>query len=245
MSNPTNLDCKLSIITINLNNQNGLKATIESVINQHWKNFEYIVIDGKSTDNSLQIIEQFRNQISQVICEKDSGIYNAMNKGLKVATGEFLLFLNSGDTLTDRNSLLEIPWEEIRNFDIISSDLHLVKNKQIINFRTAPEKLNYRIFYYSSLPHPSTLIRKSTLLNLNGFNENFQIISDWIFFLSAYKKGAKYYKMSGVLSTFDLSGTSSTNIKSLRKERILYSITSWNWGLYKEFILHIIRRIKP
>ncbi len=88
---------KLSIITVNLNNKDGLQKTIDSVISQTFKDFEWIVIDGGSTDGSKELIEKYSDYISYWVSEPDKGIYNAMNKGIKVAKGDYLEFLNSGD----------------------------------------------------------------------------------------------------------------------------------------------------
>ncbi len=88
---------KLSIITINKNNAYGLRKTIQSVINQTYSNIEYIIIDGASTDGSIDVIKKFEDKIDWWASEPDTGIYNAMNKGIKIATGDYCQFLNSGD----------------------------------------------------------------------------------------------------------------------------------------------------
>ncbi len=234
---------KLTIITINLNNIVGLKSTINSVLNQTWKEFEFIIIDGNSTDGSVSYIDSVKENITHFICEKDKGIYNAMNKGLKLSSGNYILYLNSGDCLNSEDSLESLNWNEIESFDIISSDLNLTTNNQIIKVRIAPDQLNYRLFYYSSLPHPSTLVKRSILIKHNGFKENYKIISDWIFFLSAFRKGCTYKKIEGILSKFDLSGTSSVNNKFIRTERIHYSLTHLELGLFFELIKHIKWRL--
>ena len=92
---------KLSIITVNLNNREGLRKTAESVVSQTYKDYEWIVIDGGSTDGSKELIEQYAEHISYWVSEPDKGIYNAMNKGIRQAHGEYFLFLNSGDSLCD------------------------------------------------------------------------------------------------------------------------------------------------
>lgn len=99
---------KLSIITINLNNKSGLIKTINSVINQEFTDFEWIIIDGASTDGSKQLIEQYTQYITYWISEPDKGIYNAMNKGIKIAKGEYCLFLNSGDYLASKYTLKRV-----------------------------------------------------------------------------------------------------------------------------------------
>lgn len=92
---------KISIITINYNDKIGLSKTINSVLNQSWQKFEFIVIDGGSNDGGLEVIEQFKDKIDYWVSEPDKGVYNAMNKGIKVAKGEYLIFMNSGDTFYD------------------------------------------------------------------------------------------------------------------------------------------------
>ena len=89
---------RLSIITINYNNREGLRKTIESVVNQTYRNFEYIIIDGGSTDGSVEVVKEYADRISYWVSEPDNGIYNAMNKGVLAANGKYIQFLNSGDT---------------------------------------------------------------------------------------------------------------------------------------------------
>ena len=88
---------KLSVITINFNNRDGLRKTIESVVNQTYNDFEYIIIDGGSTDGSVDVIKEYADRIDYWVSEPDKGIYNAMNKGIDVAKGEYCIFMNSGD----------------------------------------------------------------------------------------------------------------------------------------------------
>ena len=110
---------KYSIITINYNNKDGLKKTIESVINQSCKDFEYIIIDGGSTDGSVDVIRQYADRINYWISEPDKGVYNAMNKGVAQAHGEYLNFMNSGDCFSD-NSVLENIAHSLCSYDIVT-----------------------------------------------------------------------------------------------------------------------------
>ena len=119
---------KLSIITINYNNLEGLKRTVESVVNQTWHEFEYIIIDGASNDGSAAYIESQSHHFDYWESEKDSGIYNAMNKGIKVATGEYLLFLNSGDHLFN-DSVLEQNHQYLKIYDLVYFDLQIVEGE--------------------------------------------------------------------------------------------------------------------
>ena len=102
------MSIKISIITINYNDAKGLYKTIQSVINQSFDNYEFIIIDGGSTDDSLTIIDQYKTKIDYFISEPDTGVYNAMNKGIKIAKGEYLIFMNSGDGFYDENVLSKV-----------------------------------------------------------------------------------------------------------------------------------------
>ena len=134
---------KISVITINYNNKEGLEKTIESVVNQSLQDFEYIVIDGNSTDGSQEILEKYTAKISHAVSEPDTGIYNAMNKGIKAATGEYILFLNSGDEFYATQSL-EKAAEHLTGEDIIygNLDVHGESNSFIKEYN-APLSFHY------------------------------------------------------------------------------------------------------
>ena len=125
---------KLSIITINYNNKNGLLKTVESVVNQKNKDFEYLIIDGGSSDESISVIDAYKTEINYYISEKDSGVYNAMNKGIKAANGEFVLFLNSGDFLMN---------SEMTSFilPLLSNDTSIYYGNLIYSTSTVPSML--------------------------------------------------------------------------------------------------------
>ena len=112
---------KITIITINYNNKDGLRKTIESVVRQTKPPYEYIVIDGASTDGSNLLLSEYGSFITYSVSEKDTGIYNAMNKGIKMSMGDYLLFLNSGDTLVDVNILDRVS-SELMDADILEGD---------------------------------------------------------------------------------------------------------------------------
>lgn len=205
----------LSIITVNKNNAAGLERTIQSVINQTFKDFEYIIIDGASTDSSVEVIKKYANKIDYWISEPDRGIYNAMNKGIKVAKGEYLLFLNSGDWLVDDKVLEEvfsIGFEE----DIVYGDL-LIDEKEIKYY---PDKITLLYFFRDTLPHPGSLIKKEVFNYTGLFNENFVIASDYDFFLKALiKYNVSYLHLKTVITVFLTNGISSKNYDIALKEK--------------------------
>ncbi len=213
MNNP-----KISIITVNLNNAAGLEKTILSIARQNYPDIEYIIIDGGSTDDSNDVINRNRNVISYSISEKDKGIYNAMNKGIIKATGEYLLFLNSGDTLIKENSLQRLIYLG-KNADIIYGDIKMSessKSREVI----FPPSLSFKFFFINSLPHPCTLIRKELFNAIGYYREDFKIAADWAFFVLAIcKYNCTYQHVNVTITDFVLGGVSSTQLHIIEQER--------------------------
>ena len=150
---------KLSIITINYNNCNGLAETIRSVEGQTLKDFEWVVVDGVSTDGSRDLIEAHADSFSYWVSEPDNGIYHAMNKGIKEAGGEYLLFLNSGDMLAD-NQVVEHVVPSLHDFDFVVGNIYKSDNLGVKAFdenNLSSQRLPFMLTI-SSLPHQSTFI---------------------------------------------------------------------------------------
>jgi glycosyltransferase involved in cell wall biosynthesis len=173
---------KLSIITINLNNKTGLERTIKSVISQTYAEFEYIIIDGGSTDGSIDIIKEHENRISAWITEKDNGIYCAMNKGIRRAHGEYCLFLNSGDVFIGP-SLLNEMLAYVNGEDILYGNGFNEAKPNNVEKLECPAKLTLGFFTMYSLLHPATLIKKSLFDQYGLYNESNLGVSDWEFFI--------------------------------------------------------------
>jgi glycosyltransferase involved in cell wall biosynthesis len=214
---------KISIITINYNNLEGLKRTVESVVNQTWQEFDYIVIDGGSNDGSANYIESKSANIDYLISEPDTGIYSAMNKGISAAKGKYLLFLNSGDTLYNNKILNEISKSLTDNLDIYYGDLFFL-NQGTLDYQKYPDQLSFNFFYKTSLPHPAAFIKKELFNELGDYNESLRIVSDWEFFILAICKFNKTYKhVNMVVSVFDTNGISCNekNINIIDMERLL------------------------
>ena len=207
---------KISIITINFNNKKGIKKTIESVVNQTVfnKNIEYIIIDGGSTDGSVNVIEKYKDKLHYYVSEKDNGIYEAMNKGVSHATGEYCLFLNSGDKFCENNVIEQaIPYLEE---DVVYGNLMLNSKQK----KMYPDRISVDYFSYESLPHPSSFIR-TKLLKDNPYKTNYGIISDWIFFRECVARGRKFKHINVLVSDFYLGGASS-NVRKVQNEKNRY-----------------------
>ncbi len=214
----------LSIISINLNNASGLQKTIESVEQQSFYAYEHIIIDGDSNDESIQIILNYASRSSHLsywISEKDKGIYNAMNKGILQAKGEYLLFLNSGDYL-EPNILSQIE-QELTGEGIIYGDLYYIssekKEKTLITFPDPPLNASLVISRDFYLPHPASLIKRQ-LFDNELYNEHYKIISDWDFWVKCIiLKNCTTKHISMPISNFMEGGISSTNQELIQAER--------------------------
>jgi glycosyltransferase involved in cell wall biosynthesis len=199
---------KISIITINYNNLEGLKRTMESVVNQTWSAFEFVVIDGGSTDGSVEYIESQRENIDYWVSEPDNGIYNAMNKGIAKATGEYLLFLNSGDHFFS-DKVLEQNFKSIAGHDIIYFNLQVIDKTEIF-IKKYPDELLFSFFINDNLPHVATFIKASLFDKVGMYDESLKIVSDWKFFVeSICKFNFSYIRIDETLTTFYLDGLSS------------------------------------
>jgi len=213
---------KLSIITINHNNREGLSKTIESVVNQTFQDYEYIIIDGGSNDGTLEEIKNNRHKIKKWISEKDSGIYNAMNKGINNATGEYCLFLNSGDYLYSLN-VLDAVFSKSPSADLICCLMNIEEvdgsNPTVYSVNT--ERINNRYIFIQSLPHPSTFIKRD-LFNKHGlYDESLKIAGDYDFFVRAIKGKATFEIYQIILSSFNKGGISYRDLDLVSTEQMI------------------------
>lgn len=228
---------KISIITINYNNVIGLQKTLDSVFCQNFTNYEHIIVDGGSIDGSKEVIEFYSNKFSYWVSEKDSGIYNAMNKGIKQTRGEYLLFLNSGDYLCNKDSL-KILLSDNNNEDLIYGNVFLNDGKTKL-LKTYPIKLSFDYFTKDTLPHQATLIKKNLFSEVGYYNEYFKIVADWEFFLDAVcLHSCSYRHVSNTISVFMTDGISyNPDFKKLliAENKIIYKTK------YSAFIDDIIK----
>jgi glycosyltransferase involved in cell wall biosynthesis len=210
----------LSIITVNLNNELGLRKTIDSVIKQFFTDYEYIIIDGGSTDGSVAVVKEYADKLTYWVSEPDKGIYNAMNKGIIHANGEYLMFLNSGDFLCD-NSVLYNVFNEKLTGDIISGNTILQDRNLKFTYRSAPDRYGLVEALNNSLAHSCSFHKRTLFINFGLYNENRKIASDWEFSLKAIiKYGASYQKIQHYITVFNKEGISRTQISLNESERI-------------------------
>lgn len=219
---------KLSIITINFNNLEGLKKTAESVINQTWKDFEWIIIDGGSTDGSKEYIINLNDNlnhngwdlITYWCSEPDKGIYNAMNKGIAKASGEYLNFMNSGDCFYESGTLerVSVYLEEGVADVYYGNTKYTFKGKENIQVIHSP--LDIYDLYVAGLCHQSSFIKRSCLEN-NGYIETYKIVADYDKWLELAFGNKTFLHIDILVCEFDKTGISETEPFLREKERIL------------------------
>lgn len=196
----------ISIVTVVYNGESTLEQTIQSVLNQNYDNVEYIIVDGGSKDRTLDIIKKYEDKIDYWQSEPDKGIYDAMNKGINLASGDFINFMNSGDYFAN-----EFVIEKISKFsqDIIYGNVLIKQNEKIIELK---HKDKLRFFYFAreaTICHQSIFAKKSTFEN-NLFDQNYKIVADRVWLKHCIDdKKCTYYHVDIPVCFYDNNGLSS------------------------------------
>ena len=217
---------KLSIITVNKNNGGGLIRTIDSVLNQNSDDFEYIIVDGGSTDGSLDVLNQFSSEWQQKtsrklhwISEQDEGIYHAMNKGINLANGEYCQFLNSGDYLVS-TTVTSSMLSNMSNDDIVYGNMLKILPNGSVFYNKKLDNISMLTFYKGTLNHSSAYIKKSLFDKYGMYDQSLKIVSDWKFFLITIGlNNVKPEYLDIDVTYFDMSGISNTNSELDKRER--------------------------
>jgi len=213
-------DMKVSIVTVCYNSAKHIKSAIDSVINQSYDNIEYIIIDGASKDNTLEIIQSYGNKIAKVVSEPDKGIYDAMNKGLKMATGDVVGIINSDDFYMNNNVIADVVKEmELKQVDSLFADLIFVEEnnteKQVRYWKSKPfVKGSFFKGWHPS--HPTFFVKNKIYKKYGYFKPEFTLAADFelmLRFLEKYNVSACYLPQSIV--KMRLGGASNGNLKSM------------------------------
>lgn len=210
----------LSIITV-CKNEPYIEETCLSVIHQISQDFEWIVVDGASTDGTLDKLLKYQDNIDILISEPDSGVYSAMNKGISYARGEYLLFMNGGDLLYNNDVInLVIPYLTEQRKDVFYGDSYrFFENKEDCFVKTYPDEITKSFFLTNTLAHQSSFIKKELFEKFGGYREDFKIVSDkekWLNFMS---NGAVFCHIPLVLSRFRMNGISRQQSPALLQEK--------------------------
>lgn len=209
---------KYTIITINYNNGKELRRTIESVINQTLTDFEYVVIDGGSTDDSVSIIKEYGDRIDCWISERDKGVYNAMNKGLSHAHGEYVNFMNSGDSFYSPTVLEEID-SEIGDADILFGNVCNSLSGRRYGGIKADSEVTFLTLKKEIICHQGTFYRR-TIFERHPYDESLKLIADWKVNVQAIVfDNCKVKVVDTIVANYDLTGMSSTQSQLHAEER--------------------------
>lgn len=237
---------KISVITVVYNGQDLLEGTILSVINQTYSNIEYLIIDGKSKDKTVDIIRQYENYISNWISESDKGLYDAMNKGLKLATGDFVLFMNAGDQFSNEDVLETVFSKYEEQIDVLYGEVMMVdENREPIGTRTEittrklPNQLTWQSMKLGMVVCHQAFIPRRKLCPLYMEN-NLSADINWV--IEILKKSRKNMNCGIVIADFLVGGVSKQRHHQSLKDR--YSVLQKHFGIIPNFFNHILILIR-
>lgn len=226
----------ISIVTVVYNGGKHLEQTINSVLNQSYDNIEYIIIDGGSTDNTLDIIKKYDSRIDYWISEPDSGIYNAMNKGSILCHGEYIAFMNSDDWYNDYAVKIIVDTINHYNVDYIAGSVNIYEGN-VISRVFAPDIKLYKD--EMPIPHPGLFIKKKHLLN-NEFDESYKVIADYDLIIKLIKKNLTYTFIDSILANFRVGGISSES----NYDKEIFRLTYNHFGLYRATVKYLVKNKK-
>lgn len=243
---------KFSIVTIVYNGEKEIERTIQSVINQSYKDYEYILIDGASNDGTMQIVDKYKEYFTRIISEPDNGIYNAMNKGLKMCTGDYVLFANCGDMIASPLVLENVANAVLQNGTKIFPDLVYGSYQENYNGVLGPVipcRSYKKVWYGMFASHQSIFCRLSVINEHNvWFDESYKIAADYKFILTMVKYSTCFLQLEQCISVFDVSGVSSVNQNLGLKEadRARREVMNYSWLRRKLVVVfsHVARYAK-
>jgi len=229
---------KISIITISFNAEKEIENTIKSVVNQEYSNIEYIIIDGKSSDGTTAIIKKYESKISRWSSEPDGGLYDAMNKGIKKATGDYIIFMNAGDIFYESETLSKIFDNKNELQDIYYGETIIVdENNNELGLRrlSAPAELNWKSFKRGMRVSHQAFIAKMDLVELYDLQYKFSADFDWC--IKIMKKSSKIKNTNLIICRYLDGGLTKHNLVPSLKER--FKIMRKFYGLFSTLINHI------
>ena len=241
---------KFSIIVVTLNSKYEFLKTLDSIKKQSFRDYELVIVDGKSEDGTVDIIKKLNDTNIKSISEKDEGIYDAMNKGIDNSTGEWIIFLNSGDIFYNNEILKKISDKQIKNHDILFGDT--VVNNKYFKYLIKSEKFSKNT-YLIPFSHQSTFVKRK-LINKIKFDLKYKISSDFNFFMQCFKKNKNFLYLnmvvaetiSGGLSDKNRNKVFDENLKIIRQNNnsLILILNIWKKKLFN-FIIIILKFILP
>ncbi|HEX8019756.1 glycosyltransferase family 2 protein [Mucilaginibacter sp.] len=229
---------RLSVITIVYNNVRDIERTIRSVVNQTYANIEYVIVDGLSNDGTLQVIEKYKDHVAKFVSEKDEGIYDAMNKGLALATSDYVIFMNSGDEFYDSETVAAV-FASAEDADIYYGETEMIADDGTSlgqRRHKAPAKFTWRGFKYGmSISHQAIYIRRSLA---EPYDRRYQLSSDIDWIIRAAKKAKKIVNVNRYVAKYLVGGMSKKKHRQSLLER--FDIMKRNYGLIPTVFNHFV-----
>ena len=226
----------ITIVTVCLNAVREIETTILSVLNQTYSNIEYIVIDGGSTDGTKDIIQKYQHRIAHYISELDKGIYDAMNKGIDLATGEWINFMNAGDCFVNENVITNTVPALQGGHDVVFGNTIMVNGRQM--------KLSKGKLYPDRFPkigHQSSFV-KTSLMKENHYNTRYIISADFDFFYKMYKEGKDFFYIDTEFAIYNMDGMSSNHRELLYREHCEIKRIAPSWS---KIVKYMIEDVMP
>ncbi len=232
---------KVSIITVVFNGESLIEDTIKSIANQNYPSIEYIIIDGKSSDKTMAIVKQYKQNIDVIVSEEDKGIYDAMNKGLKLATGEYVWFMNCGDHIHSNDTLMNIMNNSSIDADILVGEVLLVdNNRKVLGKRSEittqklPKILTWKSLKYGMVVSHQGFIPKKSVCP-NYISNNLSADIDWV--IKCLKNSKKTINTNIIFADYLIGGISKQNLKKSLLGR--FKILQKHYGFFPNILNHI------
>ena len=249
MQNP-----KISVITIAYNCENEIEDTIKSVIHQSYPNKEYIIIDGASTDNTMAIVNRYKDKIDVIVSEPDKGRSDAFNKGIQKAKGDYIVMMNAGDMLTD-NALEQFVQHFEPGYDVIKGNTIRWNPETGKKYREKPVTDYPAIPFNFLVCHQSTYISKAAYEKYGGYLEDFRVTMDMELMLRYTRSGARFHAINADLAIFRMGGISQTSVSrryyEMRQALVLNGRTNFQTNFFmayihiRTWIRNLLNRINP
>ena len=235
----------VTVITVVFNGADNLEKTLLNVLDQTYNNVEYIVVDGGSTDGTLDIIRKYDHAIDYWVSEKDGGIYDAMNKGIRLATGEWVNFMNSGDLFYENTTLDKIGFKYRPNFSILYGDIQTFSKRNQFNVRKVSGSVSVQnLVMKMPICHQSMFVTLQSFKHIGLFDTNYKICADHDWLVKALLAGQQASYVKECIALCNLDGVSSTSIFQRKRERLAIALIHFDTSKPKIYFMAMVSFIK-
>lgn len=237
-------DVKISVVTVCYNAVDTIEKTILSVINQTYQDVEYIIIDGASKDGTVDLINNYRDKVSHFVSEPDKGIYDAMNKGINVATGDWINFMNAGDTFYDSEVISEVVKELDKDVDVVFGDVAYKIEGVLYRERAKPFYENLPLHHSMGFNHQSTFVKTEVARRLK-FDLKYKLASDYNMIISIYRNNGFFQQLKNtIVALYDVDGISAKNCRLHMYETMMVDNPSVFCNFVRSYLIFLKNQLK-